>query len=106
MTSYSYTLLRVAQPKITIAPFPTRAIYSPVAKDTITEPDKTRVINAIRTAPSADIGLPSVSVGWRCDKAGIRWAEIVLEQLLIEKRVVKIAVDEPKATFRTLWRLA
>jgi hypothetical protein len=77
-----------------------------VAKDTITEPDKMRVINAIRTAPSADIGLPSVSVGWRCNKAGTRWAEIVLEQLLIEKRVVKIALDDPKATFKTLWRLA
>jgi hypothetical protein len=76
-----------------------------VAKDTITEPDKMRVLNAIRTAPSADIGLPSVSIGWRCDKSGTMWAEIVLEQLLIEKRVVKIAVGEPKATFKTLWRL-
>lgn len=76
-----------------------------MAKETITETDKMRVINAIRTAPSAEDGLPAVSVGWRCNRAGTRWAETVLEQLLTEKRVVKIELEGPTSNRPALWRL-
>jgi len=64
-----------------------------MAISTVTSEDKRRVIQAIDSAPSHDVGLPAVSVGWRCGKAGTRWAETVLEALLIEGKVEKRTVE-------------
>lgn len=48
----------------------------------VTKLDEARVLKALRDSPSYDIGLPVVTVGWRCGRAGNQYAQRVLEHLL------------------------
>jgi len=79
-----------------------------MAKPTITELDKKRVLAALRDTPSFKTGIPAVSAGWRCGRAGTAYAESVLNILLDEGKVEKIDKrgDDslPRRTDDVLWR--
>ena len=78
-------------------------------KPEVTALDESRVLSALRDAPSYDTGLPAVSVGWRCGRAGTPYAQRVLEHLIKLGKVERLQPPErddklPRQPWEELYR--
>jgi len=78
-------------------------------KPEVTALDESRVLSALRDAPSGDTGIPAVSLGCRCGKAGTPYAQRVLEHLLRLGKVERLQPPErddklPRQPWEELWR--